>query len=654
MCGVFGILQLNQQKSLSEKMIQIGVERLHHRGPDIRTTWINKAQNVGFGHARLSIIDLSKEGNQPFFTEKKQYSTIANGEIYNFLSLKNELMEKGHSFISQSDCELIPHLYEEEGLNFIAKLDGMFAFSLWDEAKNQLILARDPFGKKPLFYHHQPGEHFIFASELKALTPYLKGTESGLVNQKTINSQSLNTYFKLNYTVGEESIYKTIREVPAGGYLVFDLVNETIESQRYWQWPSQKHTFNFQKYRNESDWINQFKNLFFKAVKKRLMSDVPLGAFLSGGIDSCSVVAAMSALSPETERHTFSIDFEEKSFDTYDHIEALVQTFNLTHHRITFRPEDFVTYFEPVMKQNDGLLADLSLLPMYKLSHEASQHLTVVLTGDGADELLGGYDTYKATHLAKQLGLLKQPAGFIAEKLSQLMPANSQRSKLNPSIILQQLSKALKKGSLQQTHGHWRQIFSSNELTQLLSLKSKEELKILSDDLNPAELTYNTIWQITNGNWLEKAQAIDVAGWMKYSILPKVDRSTMAYSIEARSPFLDRKLAQFCGNIPYSLRIKHPKWILRKAMEEYLPSQVIWQKKSGFNTPLSRWMLEDKAVKELTEYWLFDDVALAHGLFNKSIIRKIWDEHKQKDCHLKLWNIMVFNAWFYYWGQDHS
>jgi asparagine synthase (glutamine-hydrolysing) len=627
MCGILGLIRLNSEPVTSEELLS-GTARLQHRGPDIHTHWLNASRTAGLAHARLSIIDLSPEGNQPFANETGQIQVVANGEIYNYQSLKPRLQAQGHRFYGGSDCEILPHLYEESGTHLFDQLDGMFAIAIWDEEQRRLILARDPFGKKPLFYHHQKGKLFAFASEIKALLPYLPNRE--------VDRDNLLNYLACGYTLGESTIFKDIDHVPPGGGLIFDFDTETIEFFTFWEWPKTLPAGSCPD--SPTEWLDAFRTAFLQAVEKRLMADVPLGAFLSGGVDSSAVVAAMHARAPERERHTFSIHFGEDSYETHDHIDTMVQRYKLQHHRISFTADDFVHWFEPVMASNDGLLADLSLLPMYKLAHEAGKVLRVVLTGDGADELLAGYDTYKATGLALQFGPLRQMSGRVAQTLGNWLPTGTSREKLNPSVVLQQLGHGLSQPVPALIHARWRQIFSEKELGSLLT---PEYTKAIFPD---SEI-YQREWDHVSGDWLLKAQALDVRTWMRHSILPKVDRSTMASSLEARCPFLDKALAELLSSLPVALKQKHPKWLLREAMSSYLPKEVAWQRKSGFNTPISRWILEVPEVRSLARHWLLSEQALSHGVFNRSSVEQLWQKHQTRDYHLKLWNLMVFNAW---------
>jgi asparagine synthase (glutamine-hydrolysing) len=628
MCGILGILSLDGRPVTLEEL-STGANKLIHRGPDAQTYWIEQNQRIGFAHTRLSIIDLSEDGNQPFTNEDGSVHTVINGEIYNYQSLKARLATQGHSFKGHSDCETIPHLYEEYGLSMFDHLDGMFALALWDG--NRLILARDPFGKKPLFYAHVPNKFFIFASEIKAILPFLKSN--------ALNRDNFLNYLSCGYTLGEETIFEAIHHVPPGSFLEFTFQSEKIERTQYWHWPTRTSS----EERTDAEWIQCFRENLLTAVEKRLMSDVPLGAFLSGGLDSSAIVALMHTISPDIERHTFSIHFQEDSYDTYDHIEPMVKIFGIHHHRIPFLKSDFLTWFDPAMQSNDGLSADLSLIPMHKLSAEAGRELRVVLTGDGADELLGGYETYKATRLAHRIGCFREPLGRCLKALAGFVPAKGSRNKLNSSVVLQQLGKGLSQRSIGLTHARWRQIFSYSEVEELLNPEFKTWLP--RQDLPEADYIESLWAKLSGDNILHQSQALDIQTWMLHSILAKVDRTTMAHSLEARSPFYDKALAQLAAQLPLHIRTRKPKWILRKAVEDLLPPTVTWQKKSGFNTPLSRWFLQDPQIRQLAEHWLFSREALSHQLFDKQQIQRLWQQHHHLDCHFKLWNIMVFNAW---------
>lgn len=631
MCGIFGIQRLNNNQPVENNELLRAASSLRHRGPDTQSVWRNDKRTVGLAHTRLAIIDLSESGNQPFHlnTLVDEYTAVINGEIYNYQLLKEILTQNGFKFKGNSDCEIILPLFKTQGPEFVEQLDGMFAIAISTE--QQLYLARDAFGKKPLYYCHKPGQYFVFASEIKALLPY---------SSKEISYDALGSYFKNGYVNSQcQTIWKDIRQVKPGHFLTLDLETEIIEEACYWQW--QDFIPENQLVASEADWIQGYRDKLFSAVEKRLMSDVPLGAFLSGGIDSSSVVALMHAIAPETERHTFSIYFHEDSFDTNTHIDTMVKQFGLKHHAIPFRPDDFTTWFEPGVESADLLLADLSLLPMYKLASETSKDLRVVLTGDGADELLAGYDTYKASRLVRQLGPFKNILNTFLEVISPLcrMAQGSHTKKLNSSLLLSQMQKALSQSSLTDVHQAWRTIFTDETLARILTKNL---------DAKPFEADFRVAFE--KHNWLASMQALDIGTWMHNDILPKVDRSTMAFGLEARSPFLDKTLSEYSALLPESLKMKHPKYILRKAMSGLLPDSVIWQKKSGFNTPLSKWFLEHDKVRAYAKHWLLSDEALAHGLFNKTEVDLLWQSHQYQDKHLELWNIMVFNAWSHYYN----
>lgn len=639
MCGIFGLLSLDGGR-LAESVVRDGAEALAHRGPDVRTTWLDEANRVGLGHARLSIIDLSVSANQPFSNEDGSVLAIANGEIYNFRALGEELRRQGHRLRTRNDCECLPHLYEEYGADLPRQLDGMFAIALWDG--QELFLWRDPFGKKPLFYCHQPGRSFLFASEIGPLLPHLQRRE--------VDPDALLSYFACGYPVGDGSIFAGIHAVPPGGQVRFRARDEVLEVDRRWSFRPGREEGEGPAPRSENEWVSAVRDQFLAAVEKRLVSDMPLGAFWSGGVDSSAVVAALHVLSPNQRRHSFSIHFAESSFDPSQELEPVARQLGLEHHRVSFHAADLVDDFEAAMQGNAGLLADLSLLPMRKLARTARAELSVVLTGDGADELLAGYDTYRATSLARKLGPLRRLVAPLVAGAASLLPAGAGRGKLNRSVFLHQLAKGLSQRHLSAVHARWRQIFQLGDLSGLLSARGAALTAGIST--LPDEALYAEVWDTAGGDWLARAQALDADTWLACGILPKVDRTTMAYGLEARSPFLDRDLAALFADLPSSLKLRHPKWVLRKAVEPWLPPALAWRKKEGFNTPLSRWFLAEPAARKLARHWTTSDQALAHGLLERSAIEGLWRRHERQDCHLQLWNLMVFNAWAHYFEPE--
>lgn len=620
MCGICGKINLNN-KNVTLNELRVMTDTLIHRGPDGEGFYINKKKDVGLGHRRLSIIDLST-GSQPMSNEDKSIWIVFNGEIYNFEELKEDLVKKGHIFKSKSDTEVIIHAYEEYREKCVKFLNGMFAFSIWDENKQKLFMARDRLGKKPLFYAKTKNS-FIFASEIKAL---LTNKE---INKK-INLEALNIYLATGYILAPFSIIEGINKLPAAAALTFK--NGKMKIKEYWDFdPTKKENF------SEQVWINKFRELFNDCVKKRLISDVPLGAFLSGGIDSTAVVAFMeNKNSPKTK--TFSIGFEEASYNELNFSDLAAKFFRTDHQTLMIKPNIKET-LNKIIWANDEPLGDTSSVPMWFLSEMTKKKVTVALSGDGGDENFAGYETYVADKIYpfySKFPLKK----LLATIITKFMPTSFKKVSLD--YKLKQFVQAAN-FTPEKAHYFWREIFSGEERKKLF--KPEVFSKIKNHDVFFYFKKYFD--KFKKGEFLDRSLYVDIKTWLVDDILVKVDRTSMGNSLETRAPFLDYRLIELLSKVPVSLKLNkfNGKYLLKKAVSGVIPKVIISRPKAGFNAPIPEWLkgeLKDLLLEELSPSSI-DNI----GIFNSEFVSILIDDYLsgRKDNSLKLWVLLNFVIW---------
>ena len=584
MCGIAGIYTKNQKVNAQKLKRMIDV--LTHRGPDNKGYFLEN--NLGLGHARLSIIDLTEKANQPLYSEDKNIVLVANGEIYNFIELKAELIKKGVKFKTNSDCEPIIYCYKEYGLEFVKKLYGMFAFALFDRKKNQLILARDRLGIKPLYYLYSPHNFFIFASEIKAILEALDIIPP--LNEKAIVHFFLNQFYS-----GRSTIFKDIKKVMPGEIIVVNK-NLNLTSNYYWSALDIKpKNVSFEEAKEEFDF------LFPSVVDQHLRSDVPYGLFLSGGMDSGTILSTITRLQ-DKKIHTFTIGYKDVSMkDELEDARYIANKFNVYHEPIMVDKDTLFKRIPYAIWCIDDLMRDYAFIPTSILSEKASEHLKVVLTGEGGDEVFAGYGRYCGWLKRAIKSAFFQGGGF--------------RNK--PSISIKLLKKIFKP-----------------ELNKVLD--SYKEIFIEK-------------WKECNRKWttLMKYQYIDLTTALVDNLLLKVDRATMGFSLEARVPFLDHRIVEFGLSLPDKLKTKGRKGkiFLRKWAESYIPAHYLNREKRGFRVPVGEWFTE-KFLKALCEKlknskgireWFY--VNRLNDLFNSE------KNHKYRNrC---IWCLMQFGIWFY-------
>lgn len=625
MCGICGIVSRDRGISEAKTLIKQMCDQIIHRGPDAEGYHINNS--MAFGMRRLKIIDL-ETGNQPIFNEDGTIGVVFNGEIYNFLELRQQLLEKGHTFSSRSDTEVLVHLYEEEGEKLVNKLRGMFAFCIWDQKKGKVFLARDRLGIKPLFYHVTP-QYFLFASELKSILamPFVK---------REIDFNSLSDYFTFLYVPAPRTIFENINKLPPAHFIVFE--NGGIEIKRYWNLEFASDGFS----KDENEYIEEFLEIFKESVKCRLISDVPLGAFLSGGIDSSLVVAMMSELSHRPVE-TFSIGYRGSGayFDERKYSRLVAERFDTNHHEFIIEPPNVKELLDKIVPQFDEPFADASAIPNFLLSKETRRYVTVALSGLGGDELCGGYERYVGCLLAETYRRLPS---VLTERLIPSAVRRLPDSK-NGNHLNERLKRFVSTANLPFLQRYLEIVGTFNEQEKEL-LFTKEALGCVS---RPTSKVFSQIYgELPHGiNPINAMSFIDINTYLVDDLLTLTDRMSMANSLEARVPLIDHHLVEFFASVPPHLKIKNysKKYLLKKAAEKLLPKEVIYRKKMGFSVPLVVWFRNE--MREYVKKALSPEQVNKAGLFNHNYISRVLGEHfsGKRNYDEKIWALINFMKW---------
>lgn len=588
-----------------------------HRGPDDEGFYVH--DQIGLGHRRLSIIDLAK-GKQPLCNEDKSVWVVFNGEIYNYLDLRDMLLKKGHVFTTDSDTEAIIHLYEEEGEGFVSFLRGMFAIGLWDEKEKKLILARDRLGKKPFHYLIEKGR-LLFGSEIKSI---LQDKEV----KREINYEAIEDFLTFLCVPAPKTIFKGISKLPPGHILV--CTPDKFFVREYWDFSFSNPQGLIQK---EEYYINNLIPLLKDSVKCRLMSEVPLGAFLSGGIDSSCVVAMMSEFCQEPII-TSSIGFEEDAFNELNFAQIIATLFKTNHHEDIVRPSS-VEMLPKLIYHFDEPFADSSAIPTYYVSQAAKKNVTVALSGDGGDEFFAGYTSY-----------LDDTS---EDRIRKIIPTFMKRYIFRP--FLNHYPNFLPaKGYLSSICSSFEQAFMLSRSTNIFETKQDlytQEFRSKIAGYDSFSVLEPYLNRSKGWDALSRAQYVDAKTYMPDDILVKVDRMSMAVSLEVRSPFLDHRLIEFASTIPSDLRLHKGilKYILKKSMEKILPPEILKRKKKGFSVPIGMWFR--KELKPLMEEILFSSRASERGYFNPCYVQKMWKEHQDgaRDFSSLFWCLLMLELW---------
>ncbi len=635
MCGICGIYNLAQDPLKDGVAIERMSRRLEHRGPD--SAGFLKLPYLALAIRRLSIIDL-ESGDQPLANESGNIKLVFNGEIYNYRELTSSLGERGHRFRTRSDGEVIAHLYEEVGLEFATQLNGMFAIALWDAGTRRLVLARDRAGEKPLYYWLQ-GNTLVFASEIKALLEFPDIS-------RRLDSEAAAQFFLYGYFPESKSAFQEIRKLPAAHLLVAE--KGQVSLSRYWD---------LRKYlrppglprparREVLQLTEELRTRIREASISRLVSDVPLGVFLSGGVDSSTVVANMSELSPGNVS-TFALAFQEKSFNEEPFASFVARHFQTRHHVLSADFESLKEGFDALLHHLDEPLADPAVIPTYLLARFARQRIKVALSGEGGDELFGGYPTYMGARLAGYYQRLPQLVRRqLSGRLQKWLPVSSGAVPIG--VFLQRFLAYADKNPPER-HQSWFGVFPPEQLDQLFLPDRLASWPASRQALAP---TFRVLEGACFEDPIAELLYIDFHLYLEGDLLVKVDRASMACSLELRTPFLDHRLIQFAAGLPTDLRVHgfQSKYIFKKAVEPWLPRKILNRPKRGFSVPIARWMRED--LKPLLEQVLEPKRLRQQSLFNPTYVRCLLEEHwSGKADHRKaLWALLCFELWHERWA----
>jgi len=624
-CGIAGIFQFNGDR-VDPELLREMTALLKHRGPDGEGFYIGN--DVGIGHRRLKIIDLSENGKQPMSNEDKTVWVSCNGEIYNYKKLTSELKSKGHFFRSRSDSEVIVHSYEEWGIRCIERFHGMFAFVLYDCRAKKMFLVRDRLGIKPLFYYTGKNR-LLFSSEIKAI----------LVDPdvpREMDKKCLHNYLSLNYVTAPLTLFKNIFQILPGHYLQAEKGGCNVK--RYWDVTFEESKDNSW---NQGLWLEEFDHRLYQSVKSMLVGDVPFGAFLSGGLDSSSVVHYMSQIM-KTRVKTFSVGFEEKLFDELSDAELVAKNLGTIHSCQIVKSTIDEAFIKKMVWHSEEPTADSSIIPMYLLARMASEEVKMVLSGDGADEILAGYETYLAYYLRS---IYRFIPGFIRtsliRKIVESLPISM--GGVSPDYKL----KAFVRGAeypWQEAHYYWRIIFDENEKSMLYAPSFREEVgayktfDVISPFFGkPANTPLNAMLEA------------DTKFYLPNDMLVKVDRASMAHSLEVRVPFLDHKLVEFVAGMPERLKLHwffQRKFALRSVMRGRLPRSILRKRKLGFNVPINIWL--KGSLREFMLDTLSPQALRRTGIFDPGPVSWVIGQHLKgkRDFGYQIWSLLVLLVWW--------
>ena len=625
MCGITGWANFDSRTSPfdgAKDLLHSMCERMVHRGPDSEGLYVTSGAALGM--RRLAIIDLVT-GEQPVFNEDRSIAVVLNGELYNYREIRESLEKRGHSFRSESDTEVLPHLYEEYGDDMVHELNGMFAFALWDTKRRRLLIARDRFGEKPLYWGVFD-KTLIFASEPKVLLahPLVK---------PALNLQALRQYLSFDYVPAPMSIYEGINKLPAAHKLVLE--DGCVHIARYWELNYQTVT----PIPSEQEAAEQLRELLSDAVRMRLVSDVPLGVLLSGGVDS-STIAAMAVRSSSEAVKTFSISFAESSFDESSYARAVAKFLGTDHHEERLSANLAANLVSEIGAFMDEPFSDPSLVPTYLLSRFTRKHVTVALGGDGGDELFAGYEMYVGHRWAE---IYKHVPGVVRSKLIEplvgLLPVKTKNLSLDYKA-----RRFVAGANFDEVARHhiWFGSFTPEEQTHLLTSNA-----LAHTDGDIYKQAREMMQECDGPDLLKRMQNLDTRLYLAEDILTKVDRASMAVSLEVRAPFLDPRVAEFAASLPssYKLRGSKTKYILKKSVDGMLPRFVARRAKKGFGVPVAEWL--KMKLRPLARDLLSPERVKRAGVFNPEYVSRLQDEHERGVAnHRKLlWTLLMFELW---------
>lgn len=644
MCGIAGFWDIQQRHNSDELSGIVGTMRdtLLHRGPDAGDNWVDAAQGIAFGHRRLSILDLSAHGAQPMHSANGRYVIIFNGEIYNHQELKQDLNNAGvaPSWRGHSDTEIILAAFEAWGIEqTLTKLVGMFAIALWDTTQRLLYLIRDRIGEKPLYYGWC-NNYLLFGSELKSLKAHTAW-------QAAIDPEALSLFMRYNCVPAPYTIYKDIKKLEPGHMLIINR-DKQITDKVYWS--LQQVITQQQMYTGTPEQaVNILHDKLSLAVKQQMVADVPLGAFLSGGIDSSTIVALMQEQSNRAVK-TFTIGFDDQNYNEAESAKAVAQHLGTDHTELYLSPEQTQSIIPDMASIYDEPFADASQLPTYIVAKLTKQHVTVSLSGDGGDELFAGYNRYNwVPTIWNKIGVLPGPLRSLAARfitslpphlwdrtftlLQPLLPRFARQR--NPGDKMHKLARILDARTPQQIYHRLISHWYDNEAVVHGIDSTKPLLKNLIHDI-PAQ------------SLIESMMYMDTHRYLPDDILTKVDRAGMAVSLETRIPFLDHRVAEFAWSLPLDIKLRNgkSKWIVRELLQRYVPNELIDRPKMGFGVPIDQWLRGP--LKSWANDLLSSSSLDKHAMLDKKLIQKKWQEHLSgvRNWQYQLWDILMFQTWY--------
>jgi len=628
MCGICGVLSVDSasvpERGLLERMRDV----IAHRGPDGAGLYL--AGGVGLGHRRLSIVDVA-HGQQPMYSEDRRFVIIYNGEVFNHPSLKPELEAEGVRYRTRSDTETVLHLYARLGEHAVERLRGMFAFAIWDSVERRLFLARDRYGVKPLYYVHRPDGTFIFGSEIKALLPALDG-------RAALNLEALPDFLANHAPSGEATLFAGIMRLPPGHTLTWQ--DGRIRLRQYWdirfadalEAPAPGSAA-------ERAIVDEYRERFTEAVRLRLMSDVPLGMFLSGGIDSAAITATMATLVKEPIR-TFSVAFAEREANELDYARLVAAAYRTEHREIVITAAQFFAELPRLLWHEDEPIAHPSSIALYFVSQLASRHVKVVLTGEGSDETLAGYTRYPVTEYNARLGALYQRSlpGFARRGLSRMLAGLPVTSRLRQRASRTFLMRG---ADLDELYFDNFAVFGRAAQHELLL----PELRARLGGIDPYAAYHRALSRVSRKPLVSQLLYADIKTYL-HELLMKQDQMSMAASIESRVPFLDHPLTEWAAALPQTMKLRGTttKWILRQAMQGRLPPAILVRRKMGFPVPIGAWLRGP--WRPLLDEYVTGERARARGLFDASTVARLVGEHLRGVNHSeRLWALLTFEIW---------
>jgi asparagine synthase (glutamine-hydrolysing) len=628
MCGICGIVSARLSHVPDQTLIERMRDTIVHRGPDGAGTHLGPG--VGLGHRRLSIVDVA-HGQQPMYSADGRYVIVYNGEVFNHPTLKPELEATGVHYRTRSDTETVLHLFERYGDDAVKKMRGMFAFAIWDKVTRRLFLARDRYGVKPLYYIHQSDGSLIFGSEIKALLP-------ALAVRPALNYSALPDFLANHAPSGDETLFAGIRRVPPAHTLVWH--EGRVSVRRYWDLQySDAATAPAAGSAAERGLIEEFAQRFTEAVRLRLMSDVPLGMFLSGGIDSAAITATMATLVKDPIR-TFSVAFAEREANELAYARMVAERYRTEHREVLVTPRQFFAELPRLIWHEDEPIAHPSSIALYFVSQLAAKHVKVVLTGEGSDEMLAGYNRYRVTEYNVRLSAAyeKFVPAFARRGAARALTSLPLKSRIRQIASRTFLTRG---SSIDDLYFDNFSVFSRALQDRLLT----QDIKARVAGIDPYDAYHVALERVRGKPLLSQILYADVSTYL-HELLMKQDQMSMAASIESRVPFLDHPLTEWVAELPQSMKLRGTttKWILRQAMKEKLPAPILTRRKLGFPVPVGAWLRTH--WKPLIDEYVTSERALSRGIFECDTVEHLVAEHLSGINHSeRLWALLTFEVW---------